>query len=292
MAHTETAETQRAHRRFVKAAMSAPLLEAEREQALAKAWRDEQDEAALHELTEAYMRLVVSMASRFRHYGLPVSDLVQEGCVGLMQAAARFEPAREVRFSTYAAWWIRSAMQDYVLRNWSIVRTGTTAAHKALFFNLRRLRALIDRGAQPRLSPDAKAEIAKALNVSEKDVDVMEGRLAAADRSLNARVGEDGEFEWMDLLADDRQLPEEDVISRSDTSRRTGWLHDAIGTLSEREQTIIRERHMVDEPSTLEALGKVLGISKERVRQLEAQAMKKLRTEVEKHTAGSVAAPA
>src|SRR5688572_18628650 len=157
MALSETSELQRGSQRFVRHAMRAPLLEAEHERELARRWRDEHDEQALHDLTIAYVRLVVSLAARFRHYGLPMSDLVQEGNVGLMQAAARFEPEREVRFSTYASWWIRSAIQDFVLRNWSIVRTGTTAAQKSLFFNLRRLRAKIDDVSGRPLSPEGKA---------------------------------------------------------------------------------------------------------------------------------------
>lgn len=153
MAVLDTPETQTANRRFIKAAMKAPLLGREHELELARKWRDERDEAALHELTQSYMRLVISIASRFRNYGLPLGDLVQEGNVGLMQAAARFEPERELRFSTYATWWIRAAIQDFVLRNWSIVRTGTTRAQKALFFNLRRLRAVIQDGTGSSLSP-------------------------------------------------------------------------------------------------------------------------------------------
>ncbi len=277
MAHIDTPETQRANRRFIKAAMQAPMLDADRELELARRWREDRDEQALHELTTAYMRLVVSMASRFRNYGLPIGDLVQEGCVGLMQAAARFEPEREVRFSTYAAWWIRSAIQDYVLRNWSIVRTGTTAAQKALFFNLRRLRALIDNGTQPQLSPENRESIATALKVSVKDVEMMEGRLSAADRSLNAPMGEAGEAEWQDLLVDDRARPEDVVMNSADSARRSEWLHGAMSHLSDREQVIIRKRRLTDEPVTLDALGKTLGISKERVRQIEHQALRKMK---------------
>jgi RNA polymerase sigma-32 factor len=163
MALVETAETERANRRYIRSAMAAPMLAADHEMALALRWRDHRDEEALHELTRAYMKLVVSMSSRFRHYGLPMSDLVQEGSVGLMQAAARFEPERAVRFSTYASWWIRSSIQDYILRNWSIVRTGTTSAHKSLFFNLRRLRAMLNDVSEGGLSPEHKAFVATEL---------------------------------------------------------------------------------------------------------------------------------
>src|ERR1700741_570945 len=194
MALSETSELRRGAQSYLRAAMRAPLLAAEHERDLARRWRDDHDERALHELPTAYMRLVVAMASRFRHYGLPLSDLVQEGNVGLMQAAARFEPDREVRFSTYAAWWIRSAMQDYVLRNWSIVRTGTTGAQKALFFNLRRLRAKIE-GSGETLTDDGRAWIADQLDVGLSDVRDMEMRLSGSDQSLNAPMRESGDDE-------------------------------------------------------------------------------------------------
>jgi len=273
----DTPETQRANRRFIKEAMRAPLLESERELELARAWREDGDEKALHELTQAYMRLVIAMASKFRNYGLPMGDLVQEGNVGLMQAAARFEPEREVRFSTYASWWIRSAIQDYILRNWSIVRTGTTAAQKSLFFNLRRLRALIRDGMEPQLSPESREKIAKELRVEVKDVEHMEGRLFASDRSLNAPMGEDGDGEWMDLLSDERAHPEDTLIESNTGEVRSEWIKDALKHLNDRELIIIKERRLAEDGVTLESLGKRLGISKERVRQIEHQALKKLK---------------
>ena len=278
MAFIDTPETQRANRRFIQAAMRAPLLDPQHELDLARRWRDNADEEALHELTGAYMRLVISTAGRFRNYGLPMGDLVQEGNIGLMQAAARFEPDREVRFSTYATWWIRSAIQDFVLRNWSIVRTGTTAAQKSLFFNLRRLRAMIDDGGSAVLSPEGRQTIATKLGVETREVAMMESRLSASDRSLNAVVGEGGENEWQDFLADDRPLPEEVVLEARDAETRTLWLNRALSGLSPREMTIIRERRLVEEAVTLEELGRRLGISKERVRQIEHQALKKLKT--------------
>lgn len=274
----ETADLQRGSRRFVKEAMKAPLLAQDRELELARRWRDAQDEKALHELTTAYMRLVIAMAARFRNYGLPMSDLVQEGNVGLMQAAARFEPEREVRFSTYAAWWIRSSIQDYILRNWSIVRTGTTAAQKSLFFNLRRLRALINDTGDGLMSPENRAWVATQLGVDEDEVDAMTARLIAADRSLNAPMADAADAEWQDMLADDRLLPEDEVMEASDGVKRAAWVAEALATLNERELIIIRERRLQDEAVTLESLGKRLGISKERVRQIEHHALKKLRT--------------
>src|SRR4051794_4649052 len=193
MAHIDDPETQRANLNFIKASMKEPLLTRDHEFELARRWREADRTEALHELVRAYPRLVVATASRFRNYGLPIGDLVQEGNVGLMQAAARFEHDREVRFSTYAAWWIRSAMQDYVLRNWSIVRTGTTAAQKSLFFNLRRLRAKIENaGGQSGLTQAGRAWIATELRVDVADVEQMEMRLSASDQSLNAPISEEG----------------------------------------------------------------------------------------------------
>jgi len=271
--------TQRANRAFIRGSMSTALLSREREQDLARRWRDGGDEEALHELVLAYMRLVISTATRFRNYGLPMSDLVQEGAVGLMQAAARFEPERLVRFSTYAAWWIRSAMQDYILRNWSVVRTGTTAAQKALFFNLRRLRARIEDGGGA-LNDRGRALIAQELSVNLADVEAMEMRLSGADQSLNAPIGIDGEDQWQDFLADQRPDPEESVTLARDGRTRSLWLAQALDELSAREQTIIKERRLSDDGRTLEQLGQKLGISKERVRQIEHRALEKLKISV------------
>jgi RNA polymerase sigma-32 factor len=277
MALSETSELQRGAQRYVRDAMRAPLLQADHERDLARRWRDEGDERALHEMITAYLRLVIAMASRFRHYGLPVSDLVQEGNVGLMQAAARFEPEREVRFSTYASWWIRSAMQDFVLRNWSIVRTGTTSAQKALFFNLRRLRAKIGDVGDGGMSFDARARVARTLGVAESEVDSMAARLSAPDRSLNAPLTEDGDGEWQDMLADGAAGPETTVMEAYDGAARAELVREAMRDLSERERLIIRERKLEEDAVTLEALGERLGISKERVRQIEGNALEKLR---------------
>jgi RNA polymerase sigma-32 factor len=281
MAHTETSESLRADRRFVKSAMAVPLLDADHERDLARRWREQNDNNALHELTTAYMRLVVSMAGKFRNYGLPMADLVQEGNIGLMQAAARFEPDREVRFSTYASWWIRASIQDYVLRNWSIVRTGTTAAQKSLFFNLRRLRAGLNDGGSQGLSPESRAFIAKELSVEEREVEMMASRLSASDRSLNAPLVEAGEGEWQDFLVDEAPLPEAAVMHSRDDATRHQWLETALATLTAREHHIIEQRRLIDEPQTLECMGKALGISKERVRQIEHHALKKLKAALE-----------
>jgi RNA polymerase sigma-32 factor len=277
MALSETSELQRGAQRYVRSAMRAPLLAAEHERELARLWRDEHDERALHDLTTSYLRLVVAMAARFRHYGLPMSDLVQEGNVGLMQAAARFEPAREVRFSTYAAWWIRSAIQDFVLRNWSIVRTGTTAAQKALFFNLRRLRAKIADVGDANMSAENAAYVARALGVTETEVLSMAARLSTPDRSLNAPLTDENAGEWQDLLPDDHDGPDQTVMDAHDGAARTQLVRDALGDLSERERIIIVERKLEEEVVTLEELGQRLGISKERVRQIEGNALEKLK---------------
>jgi len=277
MAHIDDPQTQKANIAFIKASMREPLLERDHEFELARRWREAGDERALHELVRAYTRLVVSTASRFRNYGLPMGDLVQEGNVGLMQAAARFEPEREVRFSTYATWWIRSAMQDYILRNWSIVRTGTTAAQKSLFFNLRRLRARLHGARAGSMSDANRQTIATELGVALRDVEAMEMRLAAHDQSLNAPVSEAGEEDWQGFLADERASPEEVVTGMRDASTRSAWLAEALAGLNPRERTIIDQRRLREEGATLEELGRELGVSKERVRQLESRALLKLR---------------
>ncbi|MDX8435615.1 MULTISPECIES: RNA polymerase factor sigma-32 [Mesorhizobium] len=267
-----------AGRTMVRAAMKAPYLEREEEHLLALRWKEDNDQHALHRITVAHMRLVISMASRFRHYGLPLGDLIQEGHVGLLEAAARFEPEREVRFSTYATWWIRASMQDYILRNWSIVRGGTSSAQKALFFNLRRLRARLANGAEPISNASLYREVSAALGVPEADVAMMDSRLSAPDSSLNAPLGDDsGPAERMDFLISDDPLPDEVVGDTIDIERRSLWLKAALGALNARELRIIEERRLTDEGATLEALGEALGISKERVRQIEARAMEKLK---------------
>jgi RNA polymerase sigma-32 factor len=272
-------DTLRANAGFITASMRAPLLSRDREFALARRWREARDETALHELVQSYTRLVVAIAARFRNYGLSLGDLVQEGNVGLMQAALRFEPERDVRFSTYAAWWIRAAIQDFVLRNWSIVRTGTTAAQKTLFFNLRRLRARLgDSGAA--MSPEARRQIAGELSVSVAEVEHMEARLGAADLSLNAPLSADGQEEAQDLLADGRANPEEVVIGSHDGQARARSIGRALAALPPRERWIIQQRRLRDGGATLQQLGAALGVSKERVRQLETRALARLKTAI------------
>ena len=264
--------------RYIQRVMRQDLLGRGQELQLARNWRDRRDEKSLHTLVMAYTRLVVAIAARFRHYGLPMADLIQEGNVGIMQAANRFDLNRDVRFSTYAVWWIRAAVQDHILRNWSIVRTGTTAAHKSLFFKLRHLRARIN-GAEGEVMTDAaRQQIADSIGVQVSDVAYMEGRLSGADTSLDAPVGEDGDVRRVDLLADTRANPEEISMANSDGRKLNYWLGAALRNLSPREREIILRRRLSDEAETLEHLGDDLGVSKERVRQLEIRALHKMRT--------------
>ncbi|MEM1289125.1 MAG: RNA polymerase factor sigma-32 [Pseudomonadota bacterium] len=266
-------------RDFVKKAMQAPYLERQEEHDLAVLWKDKRDQDALHKLTQAHMRLVIAIAARFRHFGLPMSHLIQEGHVGLLEAAARFEPAREVRFSTYATWWIRASIQDFILRNWSIVRGGTSSAQKALFFNLRRLRARIMQDGT--VSPSQMhQEVAEAVGVSVRDVATMDARLSGTDASLNAPIsdGDDGsKADRQDFLPDEAPLQDELIGNAIDAERRNHWLAQALQVLNERELKIVRERRLCDDGATLESLGEKLGISKERVRQLESRALEKIK---------------
>jgi len=275
-------------RSVTKRAMSAEMLDADTELELARAWRNDGDEKALHRLVNAYMRLAISMASKYRRYGAPMPDLIQEAGVGLMKAAEKFDPDRGVRFSTYAVWWIKASIQDYVMRNWSMVRTGSTSSQKALFFNLRRVRAKIEReaGANGEVVDGHKLRemIAEEIGVPLRDVEMMDARLAGSDFSLNAQqAGEEGR-EWVETLEDGGPQASETVARDTDLSRVRGWLAEALGSLNERERMIIVERKLRDEPRTLESLGNDLGLSKERIRQLEAQALGKLRKRLEQTT--------
>ena len=280
MVSSEILDSQAATQRFIREAMKAPLLSRERETDLAKRWAEQRDEEALHELVSAHHSLVVSQATAYRGYGLNMSDLLQEGNLGLMQAAARFDHEREVRFSTYAVWWIRAAIQDFVLRNWSMVRLGTTTQEKALFFNLRRLRAKIASADGTTSDADARDKIASELKVQLNQVENMEARLSGPDQSANAPLGEDGSSEWQDLLVDDGPSPEDMVQKSRDNATRGKWLKAALTALPAREQHIIRERHLKEQSTTLAELGEELGISKEPVRQIEHRALQELRKRV------------
>ena len=276
----------KAKRAIIRAAMKAPYLDRGEEHELAIRWKEHRDQDAMHRITTAHMRLVISMAMKFRYFGLSMGDLIQEGHVGLLEAAARFEPERDVRFSTYATWWIRASMQDYILRNWSIVRGGTSSAQKALFFNLRRLRARLAQGPETLSGSALYKEISTALGVSEADVAMMNSRLSGPDTSLNAPLVDDGggSADRMDFLVSDAPLPDEIVGETIDIERRSGWLKNALGVLNEREMRIIAERRLQDDGATLEALGETLGISKERVRQIESRALEKLKSALVKES--------
>ena len=267
-------------------AMKAELLDAETELRLAYAWRDYRDEEALHRLITAYMRLAISMASKFRRYGAPMNDLIQEAGLGLMKAADKFDPDRGVRFSTYAVWWIKASIQDYVMRNWSMVRTGSTSSQKSLFFNMRRVQARLEREAMARGETldghQLREMIAMEVGVPLHDVEMMEGRLSGSDYSLNATQSsdEDGR-EWIDALEDESSQAADMVAESHDAARLRDWLVHAMQSLNDRERFIVRERKLRDEPRTLESLGEELSLSKERVRQLEAAAFAKMRKSLE-----------
>ncbi len=275
---------------LARRAMKAELLDAETERRLARAWRDRRDEAALHRLIHAYMRLAISMAGKFRRYGAPMNDLIQEAGLGLMKAADKFDPDRGVRFSTYAVWWIKASIQDYVMRNWSMVRTGSTSSQKSLFFNMKRVQARLEREAAAqgeRLDGHQLRQlISSEIGVPLRDVEMMEGRLSGTDFSLNATqsAGDEGR-EWIDALEDDRAQAAELVADRHDTRRLREWLLVAMQALSERERLIVRERKLRAPPRTLASLGDDLGLSKERVRQLEAAAFQKMRKSLEAQSA-------
>ncbi|MDZ4096340.1 MAG: RNA polymerase factor sigma-32 [Paracoccaceae bacterium] len=263
-------------------AMKAEMLDAETELRLAYAWRDQRDEAALHRLITAYMRLAISMASKFRRYGAPMNDLVQEASLGLMKAADKFDPDRGVRFSTYAVWWIKASIQDYVMRNWSMVRTGSTSSQKSLFFNMKRVQTKLEReaGQQGEVldGHQLRERIAHEVGVSLADVEMMTARLSGSDLSLNATQSSEGEGrEWIDALQDEGVQATDAVEGAHDTARLRGWLLAAMGTLTARERFIVTERKLRDQGRTLESLGGELGLSKERIRQLEAAAFAKLR---------------
>ncbi len=273
--------------RFIRDAMAREMLDAETEQTLAFAWRDQRDEAALHRLITAYGRLAVSVATRFRRYGMPLDDLIQQGNLGLMRAAEKYDPENGARFSTYAAWWIRASMQEYVMRNWSVVRTATNANQKKLFFHLRKTLAKLEDGEIRHET--LSASVARELDVPEAQVEIMLGRMSGQDLSLNTPQtdGEDGR-EWVDSISDDRVETEDAVLEQLEVGHRRKLLYRAVRSLPPREQRIITERHLQDTPRTLADIGAELGISKERVRQLEDRAMTRITTELRNHEAAAV----
>jgi RNA polymerase sigma-32 factor len=264
-------------RRYISAAMDAPMLEREYEVALARRWRDEEDADALHEIIEAHIRLVVRIASKFKGYGLPIGDLIQEGNRGLLEAANRFDPDRNFRYSTYATWWILAAMQEYIVRNSSIVRIGTTPAQKSLFFNLRKLRAKLTDNLAARMTEEERELIASELRVPLAAVERMESHFSRPDQSLNATVGESDSNEFVDLLSDDSPTPEAIVGDLIDSETRAKWIADAMEHLTQREREVITRRFLKDDKITLAEIGETFGVTKERIRQIEGKALSKLR---------------
>ncbi|HUZ72500.1 MAG TPA: RNA polymerase sigma factor RpoH [Stellaceae bacterium] len=263
--------------RLVEEAKRFPMLTLERERELALLWRDKGDRTALQELVGSHLRLVVKIARGFAGYGLPLADLVAEGNVGLMQAAEKFDPDRGFRFATYAMWWIRAAIQEYVLHSWSLVKMGTTAAQKKLFFNLRKLKGRMEELEQGDLPDVTVRAIATELDVPEIEVVEMNRRLGGADTSLNALVGAEADSEWIELLPDERPSQETLLADRDEFQDRKERLGAALKSLNARERDIIVERRLKDDPSTLEELSHRYAVSRERIRQIEVRALEKLR---------------
>jgi RNA polymerase sigma-32 factor len=262
--------------RYLQEIRRFPMLKPEEEYMLAKRWREHGDTEAAHKLVTSHLRLVAKIAMGYRGYGLPLSELISEGNVGMMQAVKRFDPERGFRLATYAMWWIRASIQEYVLHSWSLVKMGTTAAQKKLFFNLRRLKGQLQAIEEGDLSPENVKKIATTLGVPEDDVISMNRRLAAPDNSLNAPLRIDGEGEWQDWLVDDSETQEKVLGDREELGLRRDLLRSSIKLLNGRERDILVERRLKDEPSTLEDLSHKYGISRERVRQIEVRAFEKL----------------
>jgi RNA polymerase sigma-32 factor len=262
--------------RYLQEIRKFPVLHADEEFMLAKRWREHGDADAAHRLVTSHLRLVAKIAMGYRGYGLPLGELISEGNVGMMQAVKRFDPDRGFRLATYAMWWIKASIQEYILHSWSLVKVGTTAAQKKLFFNLRRIKGRIKAIEEGDLTPEHVKKIADELNVSEDDVVSMNRRLSAPDNSLNAPVRADGEGEWQDWLVDETENQEIRLAETEELNKRQKLLASALGALNERERHIITERRLKDEPATLEDLSQKYGISRERVRQIEVRAFEKL----------------
>ena len=267
---------------FIKKAMSIPLLEEQREKALAKKWLTKKDEAALHELIQSHIRLVIAFAVKYKNYGLNLSDLIQEGNIGLMKAAERFDTEKEVRFSTYASWWIRASIQDFVLKNWSLVRIATTSKQKSLFFSLRKLKQKIHQTEHGSIDYNTAQGIAHDLSISTADVIKMDARISQNDSSLNHKISEDGENEFLELIEDEDARPDDKIFNKNDDTFKKDVISDALKQLDSREVKIIKERHLTDKSKTLDILGQELKISKERVRQIEKNAMIKMKLFISK----------
>ncbi|HXO02813.1 MAG TPA: RNA polymerase sigma factor RpoH [Stellaceae bacterium] len=262
--------------RYLQEIRKFPMLEPEEEYMLAKRWKEREDSEAAHRLVTSHLRLVAKIAMGYRGYGLPLSELISEGNVGMMQAVKRFDPDRGFRLATYAMWWIRAAIQEYILHSWSLVKMGTTAAQKKLFFNLRKLKGQLQAVEDGDLSPENLKKIATELDVPEADVISMNRRLASPDHSLNAPLRSDSEGEWQDWLVDESESQETKLADRQELGLRRDLLEKALTHLNERERHILGERRLKDNPTTLEDLSQHYGISRERVRQIEVRAFEKL----------------
>jgi RNA polymerase sigma-32 factor len=266
--------------RYLQEIRKFPMLEPQQEFMLAKSWREHGDTEAAHKLVTSHLRLVAKIAMGYRGYGLPLSELISEGNVGMMQAVKRFDPDRGFRLATYAMWWIRAAIQEYILHSWSLVKMGTTAAQKKLFFNLRKLKGQMQAIDEGDLSPEHVTQIATKLDVPEQDVISMNRRLASPDHSLNAPLRADSEGEWQDWLVDEQDTQEISLAEREELGKRRALLKSAMTNLNERERHILTERRLKDEPTTLEDLSQHYGISRERVRQIEVRAFEKLQKNI------------
>ena len=269
--------------RYLSEIRKFPMLEKDEEFMLAKRWQEHEDSEAAHRLVTSHLRLVAKIAMGYRGYGLPVAEVISEGNVGLMQAVKKFDPDKGFRLATYAMWWIRASIQEYILRSWSLVKMGTTAAQKKLFFNLRRMKSKMQALEEGDLKPHQVEEIATKLGVTEAEVMSMNGRLSGPDSSLNAPLRQDGEAEWQDWLTDNDAESAEDTLAESDEfDTRMTLLQEAMGQLNERERHIIEERRLTEEPKTLEDLAQVYGVSRERIRQIEVRAFDKLQKEMKR----------
>jgi RNA polymerase sigma-32 factor len=273
--------------RYLDQIRQFPMLEADEEYMLAKSWAERGDVEAAHQLVTSHLRLVAKIAMGYRGYGLPLSDLISEGNLGMMHAVKKFDPERGFRLATYAMWWIKASIQEYILRSWSLVKIGTTAAQKKLFFNLRRIKGQIDAIDGGDLKPDQVTHIADQLNVSEADVVSMNQRMAGGDHSLNAPVSMDGEGagEWQDWLEDDRTDQETSFAEAEEFSARHTLMQEALAGLNEREQRIIEARRLSEPPLTLEELAEEFSVSRERIRQIEVRAFEKLADAVKSRAA-------
>ena len=258
-----------------------PMLDAAEEYILAKNWRDKGDKESAHKLVTSHLRLVAKIATGYRGYGLPMSELVSEGNIGLMTAVKKFDPEKGFRLATYAMWWIKASMQEYILRSWSLVKIGTTAAQKKLFFNLRKMKNQIMRSDQSDLLPDQVTEIANRLDVTEDEVSSMEQRMKGPEKSLNATISdENGDSEWQDWVVDENADQELQIAHRQETTKRKALLDKAMSILNEREKEILFDRRLNEEPKTLEELSQKYKISRERIRQIENRAFEKLQKEM------------